>query len=147
MKSMFDAEDRASIVARLDRVSGGARPRWGRMNAELMVAHLVESMRMALGELVPRPKNLPLRFFPLKQLVVYWVPFPKGAPTAPELLPGETGTIEASRRELVRLVRLFGERADATAWPDHPAFGRLSRQAWGVLVYRHCDHHLRQFGV
>jgi len=30
-------------------------------------------------------------------------------------------------------------------WPEHPAFGALSRRAWGVLIYRHMDHHLRQF--
>ena len=32
-------------------------------------------------------------------------------------------------------------------WQEHPAFGRLARRAWGVLAYRHLDHHLRQFGV
>ena len=29
----------------------------------------------------------------------------------------------------------------------HPAFGKLSPRAWGVLAWRHTDHHLRQFGV
>jgi hypothetical protein len=33
------------------------------------------------------------------------------------------------------------------AAPEHPAFGRLSGRAWGALVYRHMDHHLRQFGL
>jgi hypothetical protein len=147
MKTMFNAEDRASIVTRVDRVSSGATPRWGKMNAELMVAHLVGSARMALGELSPRPKKLPLRYFPLKQLVIYWLPFPKGAPTAPELLPKETGAIDGNKSELARLLRVFAERANATTWPAHPAFGNLSKQAWGVLMYRHFDHHLRQFGV
>jgi hypothetical protein len=32
-------------------------------------------------------------------------------------------------------------------WPEHPAFGRMSRRVWGVLGYRHLDHHFRQFGV
>ena len=26
-------------------------------------------------------------------------------------------------------------------------FGQLSNDEWGVLGYRHLDHHLRQFGV
>lgn len=147
MRSMFNDDDRSSMVARIDRVSSGARPRWGKMNAEQMLAHLVESMRMAVGEITPRSKNLPLRYFPLKQLVIYWLPFPKGAPTAPELLPKESGTIDRGRTELVRLMRLFAERAGQAQWPEHPAFGKLTRQAWGVLTYRHFDHHLRQFGV
>ena len=147
MKTTFNAEDREAIIARVDRVAAGAKPRWGKMNAEQMLAHLVEAMRMALGEISPKPKKLPIRYFPLKQLVIYWLPFPKGAPTAPELLPKESGPLDRGKSELARLLRLFSERASQTQWPDHPAFGKLTTQAWGVLTYRHCDHHLRQFGV
>jgi hypothetical protein len=44
----------------------------------------------------------------------------------------------ADRRELM----------DRSApWPVHPAFGTLSSATWGVLVYRHTDHDLKQFGV
>jgi hypothetical protein len=144
---MFNDADRSSLLARIDRVSSGAKPRWGKMNAELMLAHLVESIRMGIGELTPRPKKLPIRYFPLKQLIIYWLPFPKGAPTAPELLPKETGTTDRGKSELARVLRLFAERANQAEWPDHPAFGKLTKQAWGVLTYRHFDHHLRQFGV
>ena len=31
--------------------------------------------------------------------------------------------------------------------PETPAFGPLSARGWGVLTYRHLDHHLLQFGV
>jgi hypothetical protein len=147
MKSMFNDQDRSSMLSRIDRVASGAKPHWGKMNAELMLAHLVESVRMAVGEMTARPKKLPIRHFPLKQLIVYWIPFPKGSPTAPELLPKDTGTVDRSKGELARLLRVFAERAQETQWPEHPAFGKLTRQAWGVLVYRHFDHHLRQFGV
>lgn len=135
------------MLGRIDRVSGGAKARWGKMNAEQMLGHLVESVRMGIGELSVRSKKLPIRYFPLKQLIVYWLPFPKGSPTAPELLPKETGTADRSKGELARLLRLFAERANETQWPEHPAFGKLTTQAWGVLTYRHFDHHLRQFGL
>jgi hypothetical protein len=147
MKSMFNEAERGSMLTRIDRVASGAKPRWGKMNAEMMLAHLTESLRMAVGELSVKPKKLPIRHFPLKQLVIYWIPFPKGAPTAPELLPKETGTVERNKQELARLLRVFADRGAETQWPDHPAFGKLTRQAWGVLVFRHFDHHLRQFGV
>jgi hypothetical protein len=29
----------------------------------------------------------------------------------------------------------------------HSFFGRLTAQAWAILMYKHLDHHLRQFGV
>ena len=30
---------------------------------------------------------------------------------------------------------------------SHPVFGPLTHQQWGIFVWRHVDHHLRQFGV
>jgi hypothetical protein len=118
------------------------------MSAQQMVCHLSESLKMALGELKVAPKKLPIRYPPLKQLIIYLAPFPKNAPTAPELVI--TTTANAWTRDvgdLQALVDRFAARGQDGSWPDHPAFGRLSSRAWGVLIYRHMDHHLRQFGT
>jgi hypothetical protein len=32
-------------------------------------------------------------------------------------------------------------------WNPHPSFGALPNWEWGRLMYRHIDHHFRQFGV
>ncbi len=147
MKTIFDEPSLSDILSRIDRVAAGAKPKWGKMNAEEMLTHLVNSGRMTAGELACKPKNLPLRFFPLKQLFVYVLPTPKSAPTARELLPSNPTTVERSKEELVRLLRLIAANSAEEGWPEHPAFGRLTRRGWGVLTYRHFDHHLRQFGV
>jgi len=113
-----------------------------------MVCHLAEGLKMALGELPVAPKNLPLRYPPLKQLIIYVAPFPKHAPTAPELVITATPSEWAGDvRTLTTLMDRFVARGPAGPWVDHPAFGRLSPRAWGVLVYRHMDHHFKQFGV
>jgi len=145
MKTIFDGPSRSDILARIQRVSTEMKPRWGKMNAEGMLTHLVQSARMATGELVCTPRKLPIRYFPLKQLIIYLLPFPKGAPTARELVPSEPGALERSKDDLSRLLEVVAAKADD--WPEHPAFGRLTRRGWGVLTYRHFDHHLRQFGV
>lgn len=147
MKTLFDERARAGIVARVERITADTRPAWGKMNVEMMLAHLVASMRMASGELQVKPKKLAIRVPPLRQLLVYWLPWPKGTPTAPELLPAERASVENSRRELVQLIQVVGERGSHEQWPPHPAFGNLGRRGWGVLTWRHLDHHLRQFGL
>jgi hypothetical protein len=147
MKTIFDNAQRGALIARVQRVNVESRPRWGKMNVEQMFAHLVQSMRMAAGELETKPRNLPIRFPPLRQLVVYWMPWPKGTPTAPELLPAERRALDDSKRQLLRLIDDVGARGKQTHWPYHPAFGNLGRRGWGVLGWRHLDHHLRQFGV
>jgi hypothetical protein len=145
MKSFFDDDVRQSLLERAARVTPETRPQWGKMNAEQMLTHLVQSMRMAIGELPTKSKKLPMRFFPLRELIVYWLPWPKGSPTAPELLPANSESVETCKRDLARLAEQFV--AYKSEWPEHPAFGKLSRAGWGVLVRRHVDHHLRQFGV
>ena len=113
-----------------------------------MLAHLNDAMRMATGELPVAPKNLPLRYFPLKQLVVYVLPFPKSAPTAPELLARCTGAqFEEEKAEFRKIVDRLASKPATDVWPEHPAFGPMTYRAWGVLKYRHADHHLKQFGV
>jgi hypothetical protein len=116
------------------------------MDAPQMVAHLLASVRMATGELPTAPKRTPLRHTPLKQLIIYVLPFPKGTPTARELQP-VPGPWQREVDELRASLDRFVKRDRKGAWPVHPAFGQLSARGWGVLTYRHLDHHLRQFGV
>ena len=54
--------------------------------APKMVCHLADSLKMAMGDLKVASKRLPIRYPPLKQLILYVAPFPKGAPTAPHYL-------------------------------------------------------------
>lgn len=148
MRSMLVAGQRDAILHRLAALRPDARPRWGRMSPSTMVCHLIESTRMALGELEVRPKRVrAFQTFPLKHLLLYVVPFPKGAPTAPELLAGRPGEIESDRARLADLLTRLGTGPSEGSGPVHPLFGPLSRREWGVLAYKHTDHHFRQFGL
>jgi hypothetical protein len=147
MRTLLQRDGHDDIAQRLTGLAPDARARWGKMSAPQMVCHLAESMKMALGDLPVARKNLPIRYPPLKQFIIYLAPFPKGAPTAPELLARAPGEWSADVTELRTLVGRFSARGEDAAWPEHPAFGRLSGRAWGVLAYRHIDHHLKQFGA
>jgi uncharacterized protein DUF1569 len=147
MKTMWDGEAQREVCDRVARLVPDRKAEWGRMSAPQMVCHLSESLKMALGELPVAPKNVPIRYPPLKQILIYLAPFPKNVPTAPELLVRSPGDWSEDVADLQSLVERFAARRGAGQWPDHPAFGRLSERAWGVLVYRHMDHHLRQFGA
>ena len=147
MKTVWQQSTRDELADRLTRLAPDARPAWGRMTAPQMLAHVTDALRMAFGDLPVRSKRLPLRYPPLKQLVVYWAPFPRNAPTARELISRTPGDWAEEREACRALVARFGVESPSRAWPEHPAFGTLTPRAWGVLVYRHTDHHLRQFGV
>jgi hypothetical protein len=147
MKTLWDTTARKELCERLGRLTPAAARRWGTMSAPQMVAHLNDAMRMAIGDMPVAPRNLPLRFTPIKQLVIYCLPFPKGAPTAPELVSRIPADWPTECATLLTLMDRFAQRDRGGPWPDHPAFGKLTSKAWGVLAYRHVDHHLKQFGV
>jgi hypothetical protein len=147
MKTMWDGDAARSVRDRIGTLTPGHTARWGRMSAPQVVCHLADSLRMALGELAVAPKNLPIRYPPLKQLIIYVAPFPKSAPTAPELLARAPSEWNADVSDLRSLIDRFAARGPNATWVEHPAFGKLSGRAWGALAYRHMDHHLKQFGV
>jgi uncharacterized protein DUF1569 len=150
VRSLWNEPDRQALLGRFDRLRPDARPEWGKMSAPQMLAHIGDSMRMAIGAVKVEPKRTPLRFTPIKQVVIYALPStPRNLPTAPELRKTPPGVWSEDMRHVKELIRRAVLRYDqhATRWPDHPAFGKLSPRAWGVLIYKHLDHHLRQFAV
>jgi len=147
MKSIFNPHDHLELHERVQRLTTTQKPHWGRMTPLQMVAHLSDSLRMASGELEVAPKKVPLRFSPLKQVVLYFLPIPKGLPTSPELMARKPGDLSFEVAGLREEINGLVERGAEALAPSHPAFGRLSAKQWGVLIYRHMDHHLRQFGV
>jgi hypothetical protein len=148
MRSVLIERDREALGRRLAELTPAASARWGSMTVDRMLAHLSQSARMALGELPVKARGKrAFQSFPLKHLILYVLPFPKGAPTAPELLAAPPATVEEERRALVDLLARLGRGPRAGIGPAHPLFGPLTREEWGALAYKHSDHHLRQFGA
>ncbi|HZO54320.1 MAG TPA: DUF1569 domain-containing protein [Bryobacteraceae bacterium] len=147
-KTVFDETARRALLERAMRVHTGTKPRWGQFTAVKMLRHLSASFEMALGELPCAPKP-----GPMKNWFVHWLvidsplPWPKGTPTAPELLAQPTAGVEEEQQRLKTALERVVAHGPEGAFADHPAFGKLSSAQWGRLIWRHVDHHLRQFGV
>lgn len=146
--SLWDPGLRAAFIERSKRLTPDTKPGWGKFHAAGMMAHLNDSYRMCLGELIVPPKNLPLRYTPLKQLVIYVLPFPKGAPTAPLLLKRCDGAQLADEQAaMIRMFDRLGAVKPGDPLQEHPAFGVLTHAQYGALLARHTEHHFRQFGL
>ncbi|MEP7363580.1 MAG: DUF1569 domain-containing protein [Acidobacteriota bacterium] len=145
---MFDETERQALLERAMRVETGTKPKWGQMNSVKMLRHLSASFEMALGELPCASKP-----GPMKNWLVHWLvidspmPWPKGTPTAPELISQPTAGVEEEQQRLRAALGRVAARGPSGQYAEHPAFGKLSSAKWGRLIWRHVDHHLRQFGV
>jgi hypothetical protein len=147
MKTVWQATTRAELIERAARVRRDSPALWGKMTAADMLAHVTDSLKMALGDLPVASRSRILRFPPLRHAIIHWLPFPKGAPTAPELRARTADDWNGELAQIGALLARFAAKTPNDRWVEHAAFGAISGTDWGVLVYRHLDHHLRQFGA
>lgn len=137
---------RAALRERLLKLSPGASAQWGRMSCDQMVHHLNQALRMATGELPVAAKKIPVPTFVVR-FVMMRFPFPKSAPTAPEILSREHYDFESERAQCIALLDAVAKKPLGSEWPTHPVGGRFSGRQWSFIAAKHVDHHLRQFGA
>jgi hypothetical protein len=145
--TIWDSTRRSALAARVRTLTPAHTAKWGKFSVGGMVAHLNDGARMATGDLPIAGKGpVFLRWPPVRYLMIHVLPMPKNAPTAPELLA------RSSASDLAREQQAFATLLDGLARceslaAEHPAFGSMTRDDWGVLIHKHIDHHLRQFGA
>lgn len=146
MASILNQKDYKSVGDRLARLTPSSKPTWGKMNAAQMMWHCAVAVQNALGER-SAASNGPffLKWPPVRWLIIYKVPFPRNSPTAPEFIAPSGVDFSKSKADLVGALDRFHRRTGD--YSPSPAFGNLSREDYGALVYKHLSHHLTQFGV
>jgi hypothetical protein len=148
MGTLFDQMDRAAILRRVGGLTPERMPMWGKFTAPEMVCHVSAGLRQALGDLDAGKPWGPFRFPVINWLAINVFPWPKGKAKSPPALLGTKPTSwDGDITALRELIERFGQRGPSDAWPLSAAFGKISGKSWGVLEYRHLDHHLRQFNV
>ena len=150
MKTVFDAACVDELQHRLARLEAGNVRHWGKMNAAQMLAHCSKGVEMAAGELCPERVLIGRMIGRLMKRAVLGddKPMRRDSPTSKELLVADSPDFEAEKARLSSLIGRFVEAGPAgcTSHP-HAFFGPLNPDEWGILMYKHLDHHLRQFGV
>ena len=148
MKNLFQPDAVDEVMARIDRLSASSQPQWGKMDVAQMLAHLSTTMDMAAGKFAAKRSLIGRIIGPrVRYILTDESPMRRNSPTAKELKV--SGSDFASEHErLKRSVREFheGGESQVTKYP-HPFFGELTPVEWSTGMYKHLDHHLKQFGV
>ncbi len=149
MENLFQPETVDELMSRIDKLHPASPRQWGKMDVAQMMAHCSAALDMASGRL-----NLPRVFIgrllgPLvKPIYTNEKPLSKNSPTAKELIFTDPRDFAREQEQLKSKVRQFHQAGEGqcTRHP-HPFFGPLSPQEWSRGMYKHLDHHLRQFGA
>ena len=149
MKNLYESSTAAEIKQRIANLKADSRALWGKMSPSQAAAHLANTMEMAVGESNPARMFLGrlLGRMVIKRITADDKPMRQNSPTAPNLLISDPRDMEKERARLMRLVEMFCAGPGACTRHPHTFFGPMTPDEWAILMYKHCDHHLRQFGV
>ncbi len=148
IKSLFDKQAHDEMIARLNNLTATSERQWGKMTAAQMLSHCKEAYKVPLT-------SKPLKKHPLS--IIGWIfkkqlfsdtPYKQNLPTAPNFIVKDERDFEKEKGEILSIVTAFHNKGAAGVGDKvHPMFGKLTSEQWGKSMWKHMDHHLRQFGV
>ena len=147
-RSFFDRD----LMGAISHLNAPTSPIWGNMSAQHMLEHLTWAFRCSTGDIrlnCHTPENL---IDPVKKFLYDNRGTPHGFRN-PELgenpPPLQYSSLADARmafaRELSHFIDHFHDEPGAIH--IHPIFGPLGAEEWQRSHFKHCYHHLLQFGL
>lgn len=150
MKTIFKKGIQEQFIKRIQNSKEGDQPVWGKMNVYQMLCHNTywNSWILGKGEFVYKQEFIGKIFgkFALRKMIQDEKPLDKNIPTSPQFkVTREKGDLEMEKSKWIELIQSYNEYDNPSF--IHDFFGKMSKEQIGHLVYKHTDHHLRQFGL
>ena len=144
MKSIFDKITRDELINRINSLNENSTAQWGKMNVSQMMKHCTKWDEMALGKQKYKQSFIGKLFgkMALKDMLKD-EPIKKGLPTVPSFKIKEHVAFNEERAKWIKLLDEYGNFSNDGF--IHPFFGTMTKEHTGYIVYKHIDHHLRQF--
>lgn len=150
MKNIFQPTVTNEIIDRINTLNSSSQPLWGKMRVAQMLAHCNVSYELIYDNKHPKPNGF-IKFILkllVKNKVVNEVPYKHNGQTAPVFLIKEDKDFDAEKTRLVNYLNKTQELGeDYFHNKESHSFGVLAKTEWNNMLYKHLDHHLRQFGV
>ncbi|SEW21951.1 DUF1569 domain-containing protein [Chitinophaga arvensicola] len=150
MKTIFDPAAREAFMGRINLLTKDHTAQWGKMSVYQMAKHCTIWNNWILGTKhgVYKQGLLGLIFgqWALKGIVKNDDPMKKNMPSGNAFLTKEKeGDLAFQKKTWIEQVSQY-EHFSNPAF-IHDFFGKMDTDEIGILVYKHFDHHLRQFNV
>jgi len=149
MKSIFEPETKSEVIDRIEKLGPENKALWGKMNVSQMMAHCANALDLAMGNIKPKRQFIgKLLGWLFKRSYTSEKPFAKNVPTIKGGEVVEEKKFEDEKyRLLERLEFIHSKGYSICTDHPHPILGKFSPEEWGKGMYKHLDHHLRQFGA
>jgi len=147
MKSLFDRNTQQEIENRLANLKAISERQWGKMSVSQMLKHLEIAFAVPINKVTLPKENLQyLVANPIaRKIIIDIVPWKKNMMTAKDFIVKEAPEFNKAKKEFTEVYNQFLNAQNLIG--SHPIFGKMDKATWGKAMYKHLDHHLRQFGV
>jgi hypothetical protein len=144
MKSVFAKESRDELINRINLLNENSTAQWGKMNVSQMIKHCTQWDEMALGKRIYKQSFIGKLFgkMALKDMMKD-EPIKRNLPTVPSFKIKENGNVEEEKSKLINSINEYASFSNENF--IHPFFGRMTKENTGIMIYKHVDHHLKQF--
>ena len=146
MKSIFEKSTRDELKSRIQSLNENSRGQWGKMNIGQMMRHCTMWDEMALDKKKYKQSFIGKLFgkMALKDIMKDQ-PMKKSMPTVPSFKVKEPVQVAGEKMKWLKLIDEY-EYYSGHGF-IHPFFGEMTKEQTGFLVYKHIDHHLKQFNA
>jgi len=146
-KSLYTSEVYQECIDRIERLSENTKAHWGIMDAAQMISHCAEVLEVMNGKELRNTPFMVKLFKPLiRYVVVNTTAYSKSMKTHPQYKQNTERVFEFEKRRFLQALENFMKcSSEETNSVIHPLFGKMSMQEKGWSMYKHLDHHLRQF--
>ncbi|WP_396169410.1 DUF1569 domain-containing protein [Flavobacterium sp.] len=146
--SIYDKSDTEKIIARIQSLTSETPAVWGKMTVDQMLQHCNAAIEVAFGEKEITVNWMMRLLGKLVKKKIFNSDFQHNSPTAPEFIFDDSYDFETSKTTLIqKYSRFSNEGKSAITVMKHPFWGNMTYEDWDKLMWKHLDHHLRQFGV
>jgi len=149
MPSLFNLNIANNILQRINHLQPNNVRQWGKMDAAQMMAHCSNVFEMSIGDKKQKRNLFSIIMGPLiKKMVMSPKPYKPGLPTGKDFVIASDKDFYQEKERLLNLFNRFLEMGgEAVAKNEHALFGKLTAHEWGFTMWKHLDHHLRQFSA
>ncbi|MFD1177842.1 DUF1569 domain-containing protein [Paenibacillus puldeungensis] len=149
MDNIFDECYANEIIGRIKQLRPDSQRNWGKMNVAQMLAHCSSFQDVAMGNSTSSRSWLGILIGKFVKPMFYNdKPLPKNMSTIPTIMIVDKKEFDKEKEILIQKIIVFQKNGPekCTKIP-HPFFGKLSPEEWGMGIYKHLDHHLKQFSI
>ncbi len=145
---IFDPATNETLIRRIESLTPQSQRLWGTMTVAQVLKHLAVPYNDLISNKVRQPKMRLLGRLIFKPIMTGEKPYRKNSPTAKQFIITDEPEFEQVKKELKeKMLEIHGRGPDFFEGKEHFLLGRLKSHEWSNMLYKHLDHHLRQFGV